>query len=74
MEKQSAATRAKRRYNQKSYDALTVSVPKGKKDELKAAAAAAGYSSLSDLVKTAILNQLQNDGFLFDWSNQQEKK
>lgn len=37
-------TRAKNKYNAKNYDRVTLSVPKGKKEEYKAAAEAEGKS------------------------------
>lgn len=39
-----AATKAKYKYNSANYERISFSVPKGKKDEYKAAAEAAGVS------------------------------
>ena len=39
-----ARTKANRRYNDKAYDRISVTVPKGKKEEIAIAAARAGES------------------------------
>lgn len=51
--KQKASTRAKRKYNAKAYDRLTLNVKKGRKDELKAIAEEQGQS-LNAFVLSAI--------------------
>lgn len=42
--KQNASTRAKRKYNEKNYDRLTMNIKKGRKDELKTIADGQGLS------------------------------
>ena len=42
--KQNASTRAKRKYNEKNYDRLTMNIKKGRKDELKTIAEQQGQS------------------------------
>lgn len=51
--KQKASTRAKRKYNDKAYDRLTMNIKKGRKDELKAIAEEQGQS-LNAFVLSAI--------------------
>lgn len=45
-----ASTKAKNKYNAENYERISLSVPKGKKDEYKAAAEAAGYYSLNKFI------------------------
>ena len=42
--KQNASTKAKRKYNEKAYDRLTMNIKKGRKDELKTIADSQGRS------------------------------
>lgn len=51
--KSNASTRAKRKYNEKAYDRLTMNIKKGRKDELKAIAEGQGQS-LNAFVLSAI--------------------
>ena len=51
--KPNASTRAKRKYNEKAYDRLTMNIKKGRKDELKAIAEEQGQS-LNAFILTAI--------------------
>lgn len=51
--KSNASTRAKRKYNEKAYDRLTLNVKKGRKGELKAIAEEQGQS-LNAFVLSAI--------------------
>lgn len=44
-----------REYSKTHYERVVVYMPKGKRDELKAAAKAAGMS-VNDLIKTAVYN------------------
>ena len=51
--KQKASTRAKRKYNEKTYDRFTMNIKKGRKDELKTIADGQGLS-LNAFILTAI--------------------
>ena len=51
--KQNASTRAKRKYNEKAYDRLTMNIKKGRKDEIKTIAEQQGQS-LNAFVLSAI--------------------
>ena len=51
--KQNASTKAKRKYNEKNYDRLTMNIKKGRKDELKTIADSQGLS-LNAFVLSAI--------------------
>lgn len=59
MAKTSAAV--KNRYNDKAYDRITVIVPKGEKDGLKAHADKFSYKSLNDFINQAISAQVERD-------------
>lgn len=59
MAKTSAAV--KNRYNDKAYDRITVIVPKGEKDGLKAHADKFNYKSLNDFINQAISAQVERD-------------
>lgn len=59
MAKTSAAV--KNRYNDKAYDRITVIVPKGAKDGLKAHADKFSYKSLNDFINQAISAQVERD-------------
>lgn len=48
------------RYMQKAYDRLNVLVPKGRRDEIKAAASAAG-ESMNQYIVTAIDQRMGRD-------------
>lgn len=48
------------RYMQKVYDRLNVLVPKGRRDEIKAAASAAG-ESMNQYIVTAIDQRMERD-------------
>ena len=61
MTKNSAAKiAANRRYNEKTYDKITLNTPKGLKDKIKSAAEAAGMSMQSYIVQ-AVNHQLSED-------------
>ena len=49
-----AATKAKNKYNDANYDRISLSVPKGQKDELKAFVEDCGYPSVNQFVVDAI--------------------
>jgi len=49
-----AATKAKNKYNDANYDRISLSVPKGKKDEMKAFVEDCGYVSMNQFVVDAI--------------------
>lgn len=51
--KQNSSTKAKRKYNDKNYDRIIISVKKGHKGELKTIAEKEGYS-LNSLICEAI--------------------
>lgn len=51
------STRAKNKYNAKAYDSLRITVPKGQKDTIKAAADEAG-ESINGYVNKAILARM----------------
>lgn len=48
------------RYMQKAYDRLNVLVPKGRRDEIKAAASTAG-ESMNQYIVTAIDQRMERD-------------
>lgn len=50
-----------REYNEKNYDRVALTVPKGKKEEIKSAAAAAG-ESVNAYIAIAIAERMQRDG------------
>lgn len=52
--KGTAATRAKNKWNAKSYDRLYIYVKKGKKERYKQAAEAAGFDSLNGFVESTL--------------------
>lgn len=49
-----SATRAKNKYNGANYDRISLSVPKGQKDELKTFVEDCGYASINQFVIDAI--------------------
>lgn len=51
-------TRANRKYNEKAYDRITVSVPKGEREKIRAAAQAAG-ESLNGYIVSAITEKME---------------
>jgi len=53
-----ASSKAKQRYNQKVYDIITITVPKGQKEVIAGIAKAQGYS-LSRFVAMAIREKIQ---------------
>ncbi len=53
-----AATKAKAKYNAKTYDQFLVTVPKGYKDAITEAAAALGYKSRNDFIVSLIKEKL----------------
>lgn len=60
MEMGKAATKAKNKYNEANYDRISLSVPKGKKEEYKQAADARGMSLnefISDCVEQTLKKQ-----------------
>ena len=56
--KGNASTRAKRKYNEKNYDRLTMNIKKGRKDELKTIADGQGLS-LNAFILTAIDEKIE---------------
>ena len=56
--KQKASTKAKRKYNEKNYDRLTMNIKKGRKDELKTIADGQGLS-LNAFVLSAIDEKIE---------------
>lgn len=52
-----ARTKANRRYNLKTYDRIEFTVPKGKKEELVAAATAEGMS-MNAFIKAALSEKI----------------
>lgn len=58
-----ASTRAKNKYAAKAYDRITLLVPKGGKDMIKAAAVETIGGSINGYVNQAINERLQKDGF-----------
>lgn len=52
-----ARTKANRKYNEKAYDRISVTVPKGKKEEISAAAARTG-ESVNGLINRLLEEQL----------------
>lgn len=55
-----ARKRANRKYNEKAYDRIALTVKKGEKDRLKAHAEQQG-ETLNGFINRAIENQIQND-------------
>lgn len=53
-----ARTRANRKYNEKAYDRLTVSVPKGDREKIRTAAQEAGMS-LNGFIVEAITEKME---------------
>ena len=53
-----ARTRANRKYNEKAYDRLTVSVPKGDREKIRTAAQEAGMS-LNGFIVEAITEKTE---------------
>jgi len=53
-----ARTRATRKYNEKTYDRIEITVPKGDKDKIKAAAEQAG-ESVNAFINAAIQERMQ---------------
>ena len=56
--KQNSSTKAKRRYNEKTYDRLTMNIKKGRKDELKTIATQQGQS-LNAFILSAINEKIE---------------
>lgn len=56
--KQNSSTKAKRKYNEKAYDRLTMNIKKGRKDELKTIAEQQGQS-LNAFVLSAIDEKIE---------------
>jgi uncharacterized protein (DUF1778 family) len=53
-----ARTRANRKYNEKAYDRIGITVPKGDKDKIKAAAERVG-ESVNAFINAAIQERMQ---------------
>lgn len=51
-----------REYNEKNYDRIGLTVPKGQKEKIKAAADAVGLS-VNAYISRAIAKQMETDGF-----------
>ena len=58
MAKTKTSSAVKQRYNEKAYDRLAITVPKGRKDAIQAAASAQG-ESLNGFVTTAIDERIE---------------
>lgn len=54
-----AETKAKRKYNNKAYDRLFVSVKKGKKEIYRDAAASYGFSSLNSWIESILDREVE---------------
>ena len=63
MSKERKATQARidanKRYRDKTYDNLSVAIPKGKKEYYKAAAAKLGYSSINQFIISAMDEKIE---------------
>lgn len=57
-----AQTAASRRWIMRNYDLISLRIPKGQRDKLKACAAATG-ESMNGLIRRAIRELLERDGF-----------
>ena len=55
-----AATKAKNKYNAENYERISLSVPKGKKEAIKAHADSQG-ESVNSFINRAINNQIERD-------------
>ncbi len=55
-----ARTRANRKYNEKAYDRIEFTVPKGEKAEIAAAAQCAGLS-MNTFIKEAVKEKIARD-------------
>lgn len=55
-----AATRAKNKYNAENYERISLNVPKGDKDKIKAHAESMG-ESVNGFINRAIENQIAKD-------------
>ncbi len=53
-----ARTRANRKYNEKAYDRLYVTVPKGKKAEIESRAKETGHDSINSYVNNLIAKDI----------------
>lgn len=56
----SAATKAKAKYNSKSYDQFLIYVPKGYKNLIAKAAEDAGFKSRNEFILSAIRDKMPN--------------
>ena len=56
-----AATRAKQKYNDKSYDRVFIVVPKGDKERMQEHCKQFGYESLNKFVGAAIEDKINSD-------------
>ena len=54
------STNSKRKYNEKAYDRISVTVPKGKKEEYRALAETKGLS-LNGLINKLLVEYFQNN-------------
>lgn len=54
------STNSKRKYNEKAYDRISVTVPKGKKEEYRALAETKGLS-LNGLINKLLAEYFQNN-------------
>lgn len=54
-----SATRAKNKYNKKTYDSFLVFLPTGKKAEIDKAVKELGYKSRNEFIVTAINEKIQ---------------
>lgn len=69
-----ASTKAKNKYAAKAYDRITLLIPKGCKELVKAAATAKTGGSINGYVNQAINAQLQKDGFPVMQRQEQEEE
>lgn len=65
--KQKSSTKAKNTFNNKKYDRLYPFVPKGQKEKIAAAAAAAvPPESLNDYIIKAVYERMDREGYLIN--------
>lgn len=55
-----ASTRAKNKYNAENYDRISLSVPKGKKEQIKAFAESRG-ESVNGFINRVVDNEMENN-------------
>lgn len=55
------STDSKRKYNEKAYDRLYITVPKGDKDKISKYALENGYNGINDLVNKLLQKEMGAD-------------